>query len=61
MSLFTRFSLGKFSSRILLRVKEFTFRKSDRRNNLEELNISFNILLDAVMARGRFNMIGRGD
>ena len=37
-------------------VKDFMV---DRRDNLEELNISFNILLDAVMARGKFNMIGR--
>ena len=37
-------------------VKDFVV---ERKDNLEELNISFNILLDAVMARGRFNMIGR--
>lgn len=37
-------------------VKDFVV---DRKDNLEELNISFNILLEDVMARGRFNMIGR--
>ena len=31
----------------------------ERRENLDELNLSFNILLTAIMARGRFNMVGR--
>ena len=31
----------------------------ERRENLEELSISFNIFLAALMARGRFNMVGR--
>ena len=31
----------------------------ERRENLEELGISFNVLLAAIMARGRFNMVGR--
>ena len=31
----------------------------ERSDNLEELGISFNVLLAAIMARGRFNMVGR--
>ena len=31
----------------------------ERRENLEELSISFNIFLAALMTRGRFNMVGR--
>ena len=30
-----------------------------RRDNLDELDISFNILLDDITAKGRFNMVGR--
>ena len=31
----------------------------ERRESLEEMKVSFNILLAAIMAKGRFNMVGR--
>ena len=31
----------------------------ERRESLEEMKVSFNILLAAIMAKGSFNMVGR--